>query len=138
MEECFMNLRTGDVSCFNAESVGELPSRARAPPFSFRGGVMPYDSPLNRILQREPVGPWTLIAYITTDAPSMAQSRDRTMMLYAQTVDTRRDRYNLRAVDSNGTPLDIGEKVNWPSDGSTIAVPGQSVTYTVHLYAQYK
>jgi hypothetical protein len=124
------------------ESSGELGGGVAASSFcgSGIGNVrnMPLDSPLNRILQREPVGPWSLVGYVTTDDPTLAQSRDRTMLLHAQTVDTRRDRYNYRVVDSNGVPLDLGEKVNWIMDGSNVSIPGQSATYTAHLYQNFR
>jgi hypothetical protein len=99
---------------------------------------MPIDSPLNRILVREPVGPWELVGFITTNDPGDSQSRDRTMVFYAQTVDTRRDRYNYRVLDSNGVPIDVGEKVRWKSNGETLSVPGQSATYTINLYDKFK
>ena len=134
--DCFLNLRTGEVACVP-------PSPHTHTPLSMGGGIasvtgMPLDSPLNRILQREPVGPWTVVGYVTTDDPSMAQSRDRTMVLHAQTVDTRRDRYNYRVVDSNSVPLDLGEKVNWIMDGSGVSIPGQSSPYTAHLYQKFR
>jgi hypothetical protein len=84
------------------------------------------------------VGPWELVGFVTTNDTAMAQSRDRTMTLYAQTVDTRRDRYNYRIVDSNAVPLDIGDKVKWKMDGETVTIPGQSATYTLHLYGNFK
>jgi hypothetical protein len=144
--ECFLNLNTGAVACRSTESYGGLPSSDMfysGLPYGMGTGLnsvhgMPLDSPLNRILQREPVGPWQVVGYVTTDTPAMAQSRDRTMALHAQTVDTRRDRYNYRAVDSNGVPLDLGEKVNWIMDGSPVAIPGQSATYTAHLYKNFR
>jgi hypothetical protein len=60
------------------------------------------------------------------------------MMLHSQTVDTRRDRYNYRVVDSNGVPLDLGEKVNWIMDGASVSIPGQSAGYTAHLYQKFR
>ena len=60
------------------------------------------------------------------------------MMIYAQTVDTRRNRYNYRAVDSNHVPLDLGEKLEWKMDGEVLSIPGQSADYTLHLYSNYK
>lgn len=95
-------------------------------------------SPLNRVLQRQPVGPWKRVGYVTTDDPAMSQSRDRSMVFYAQTVDTRRDKYNYQVVDSNNVPMDIAEKVGWKSDGEMLSVPGQTASYTLHLYANYK
>ena len=139
--ECFMSLRTGAVTCHNTESVGELESPMYGRGGGYGSGLgrgMPLDSPLNRILTREPVGPWTLVGYATTDDPAMAQSRDRTMGIYSQTVDTRRDRYNYRVGDSNNVPLDLGEKVTWVMDGAAVTVPGQSATYTAHLYQNFR
>jgi len=140
--ECFLNLRTGAVACHTFESAGGLPPPAYG---GMGGGTginsvsgMPFDSPLNRILTREPVGPWQVVGYVTTDDPAMAQSRDRTMILHAQTVDTRRDRYNYRVLDSNAVPLDMGEKVNWIMDGAGVVIPGQSSTYTAHLYQNFR
>jgi hypothetical protein len=136
--QCWQNLGSGAVVCTNTESVGELQSE-----HTFGSGIhsvagVPTDSPLNRILAREPVGPWELVGYITTDDAVNAQSRDRTMVVHAQTVDTRRDRYNYRVLDSNGVPIDVGEKVQWKMDGETFGVPGQSATFTMHLYDKYK
>lgn len=159
--QCWQNLGTGTVVCSNTQSKGELPNeqvvyRNSQPPIhpfppSFPpsssttcgSGIhsvanMPIDSPLNRILVREPVGPWELVGFITTNDPTDAQSRDRTMVLYSQTVDTRRDRYNYRVLDSNGVPIDVGEKVRWKSNGETLSVPGQSATYTINLYDKFK
>jgi hypothetical protein len=129
--QCWQNLGSGEVTCLNNESHGGLSGIRNVP-------SIPFDSPLNRILTREPVGPWELVGFITTDDPTLAQSRDRTMTMYAQTVDRRRDRYNYRVVDSNAVPLDIGDKVRWKSDGESVAIPGQSATYTMHLYGQFK
>lgn len=137
--ECFMNLRTGAVACVNTESSGGLPlGNQLNHSLQFNRTIMPMDSPLNRILQREPVGPWVLVGYVTTDDPTMAQSRDRTMILHCQTVDTRRDKYNYRVVDSNGVPLDLDEKVKWIMDNSVVSIPGQSSTYTAHLYQDFR
>lgn len=126
--QCWQNLGTGEVSCLNNESRGGL----------VRSAVMPLDSPLNRILTREPVGPWELVGFVTSNDVSSTQSRDRTMTVYAQTVDTRRNRYNYRVVDSNSVPMDVGDKVEWKSDGETMSIPGQGATYTLHLYGNFK
>lgn len=96
------------------------------------------DSPLNRILTRQPTGPWKLVGTAITDSPTDSQSRDRTMMVYSQSVDTARDRYNYRVVDSNNVPLDLEEKVHWKTDDSSMDVPGQSAAYKLKLYNQYK
>lgn len=133
-QNCWKNLGTGQVMCMNNESYGQLS------PFDGMGPVsgMRSSSPLARILTREPVGPWKLTGFAVTEAPDAAQSRDRTMMVYTQSVDTRRDRYNYRVVDSNGVPLDVGEKVRWKMDGETLTVPGQAATYTLRLYPNYR
>ncbi len=96
------------------------------------------DSPLNRILTRGPVGPWNLVGYAQTNDPANSSSRDRTMMVYAQRVDQGRNRYNYRVTDSNGVPLDLGENVNWKMSGDTLSVPGQSTSYQLQLYSNYK
>jgi hypothetical protein len=96
------------------------------------------DSPLNRILTRQPVGPWELVGTAVTDAASTSQSRDRTMLVYAQTVDTARDRYNYRVVDSNQVPLDVQEKTGWKTEGTKLQIPGQSSDYTLNLYRRFK
>ena len=129
--QCWQNLGNGAISCVSQESHGGLPR--------FNQSLSaPLDSPLVRILQRESVGPWELVGAATTSEPTMAQSRDRSMMIYAQTVDTRRNRYNYRAVDSNHVPLDLGEKLEWKMDGEMLSIPGQSADYTLHLYSNYK
>lgn len=130
--ECYMNLRTGAVSCTLS---GPLSCPATPANYMLNPTM---DDPLNRILQPETVGPWTVVGYVTTLDTSMAQSRDRTMMLHAQLVRTRRERYNYRVIDSNGVALDVGEKVSWMMHGSVIAVPGQASTYTVHLYQNFR
>lgn len=104
--------------------------RARVP-----GSV---DSPLNRILTRRPAGPWERVGYVSTDDESMAQSRDRTMSLLAQRIDSARDIYNYQVIDSNGVNIDIGDEVNWKMDLETVSVPSQSATYTVHIYSRFK
>lgn len=151
--ECFLNLRTGAVACVSNESSGGLPrpstpslpssSLPSSSSSSCGSGLGPgldleLDSPLNRILQREPVGPWTAVGYVTSDEADALQSRDRAMTLHAQTVDTRRDRYNYRVTNSNGVALDLGDKVDWIMEGTTVSVPGQISTYTVHLYQKFR
>ena len=140
--QCWRNLGTGTVVCANTESFGELPNEQPHGQVCGSGihsvAGMPIDSPLNRILVREPVGPWELVGFLSTAEPVDAQSRDRTMVLYAQTVDTRRDKYNYRVIDSNGVPIDVGEKVRWKSNGESMTVPSQSSTYTINLYDRFK
>ena len=163
--ECFLSLRTGTVTCMNTASAGELPAALR--PIMNTASELPaalcpimntasagelpaalcptpaassllFDSPLSRILQREAVGPWTRVGYVTTGESSSAQSRDRTMALYAQTVDTRRNRYNYRVADSNGIALDLAEKVIWIADGEAVTIPSQSAPYVAHLYREFR
>ena len=79
--QCWQNLGTGNVVCSNTQSKGELPNeqfvRRNTHPFpssTCGSGIhsvanMPIDSPLNRILVREPVGPWELVGFITTNDP---------------------------------------------------------------------
>lgn len=129
---CWQNLGTGQITCTATGSHGGL--YPETSPFR----TMPIDSPLNRILTREPVGAWKLVGYASTNDAAGTSSRDKTMTVYAQSVDTRRDRYNYRVVDSNGVPLDIGDKVGWKMDGGSITVPGQSSDYTLHLYPNFK
>ena len=136
--QCWQNLGSGAVVCTNTDSIGELESERRFGSGMHSVAGLPTDSPLNRILTREPMGPWELVGYITTEDVGNAQSRDRTMVIHAQTVDTRRDRYNYRVLDSNGVPIDVGEKVQWKMDGETLSVPGQSASFTFHLYDKYK
>ena len=92
------------------------------------------DSPLNRVLTRQPTGPWTLVGYVVTQ--SSLSTIDRRMMLYSQSVDRGRNRYNYRATDSQGIPIDIGENVKWYGEGDTIHI--ESKPYTVHLYTSYR
>lgn len=96
------------------------------------------DSPLNRILTRQPVGPWNLIGAAVTDNPDDSQSRDRSMMVYAQSVDTARDKYNYRVVDSNNVPLDLELKTGWKTDGTKLTIPGQPTSFTLNLYPRFK
>ena len=133
--ECFLSLRTGTVTCMNTASAGELPAALCPTPAA---SSLLFDSPLSRILQREAVGPWTRVGYVTTGESSSAQSRDRTMALYAQTVDTRRNRYNYRVADSNGIALDLAEKVIWIADGEAVTIPSQSAPYVAHLYREFR
>ena len=129
---CWQNLGTGQVTCTATGSHGGLYPETL--PFA----TMPIDSPLNRILTREPVGPWNLVGYASTNDAAGTSSRDRNLTVYAQSVDTRRDRYNYRVVDSNGVPLDIGDTVQWKMDGGSLSVPGQASDYTLHLYPNFK
>ena len=122
--ECFMHLRTGAIQCLDA---GEPLAR------TFRD----YD-PLNRILQHEPTSEWKLVGYVVTQDAGVAQSQDRTMMLHAQRILNRRERYNYRVVDSNGVGIDVGEKVEWLMHGATLTVPSQPSPYTVHLYKPFR
>ena len=122
-----MNLRTGEVSC--------TPLASACVPWN---RTTPIDTPLNRILHQETFGPWRVVGYVTTVDTSMAQSRDRTMMLHAQLVPTRRERYNYRVIDSNGVALDVGEKVSWIMHDSVISIPSQAAAYTVHLYQNFR
>lgn len=128
---CWQNLGTGQITCTATGSHGGLYPETVVSP-------MPIDSPLNRILTREPVGPWKLVGYASTNNAAGTDSRDKTMTMYVQSVDRRRDRYNYRVVDSNGVPLDIGDTVQWKMDGESITVPGQPSDYTLHLYPNFK
>lgn len=95
------------------------------------------DSPLNRILTRQPTGPWRLVgAAVVRDG--RAPPKERTMMVYAQSVDAARDRYNYRVVDNNNVPLDVGSSVRWKGDGDVVHVPGYPHAYTLQLYNQYQ
>jgi hypothetical protein len=60
------------------------------------------------------------------------------MLVYAQTVDASRDRYNYRVVDSNSVPLDIGYKVHWKGDGDRLHIPGYGDHYNLMLYSRYR
>lgn len=97
----------------------------------------PADSPLNRILTRQPVGPWKLVGSAVTNDPSNSQSRDRSMLVYAASKDTARDRYNYRIVDSNNVPLELEDNVHWKTSGEQLNIPGQSNSYTLQLYSPY-
>ena len=136
-QECFLNLNSGVVFCQTQESAGQLPCAFVETPVA---GIVDVsrilDSPLNRIIQRQRVGPWELVGYVTNS--SVSETGDRSMFLYAQAVDTRRTRYNYRVVDNNGVPIDTGEKIVWISDGESLTIPGYSNTYTVHLYQNYR
>jgi len=154
---------SGVLECLNNESRGELPP-AFAPAYRRPPQVppqVPFDTPLNRILSRGAVGPWMLVgAAIATAARSGAaaserrlrgrrrdendgggddndkERRDRTMRVYAQSVDAARDRYNYRVVDSNNVPLEIGENVRWLDDGDALYVPGYG-HYRLQLYGRF-
>jgi hypothetical protein len=95
------------------------------------------DSPLNRILTRQPTGPWRLVGAAVVHSGN-APPKERTMMVYAQSVDAARDRYNYRVVDNNNVPLDVGSSVRWKSDGDVLHVPGYPHAYTLQLYNQYQ
>lgn len=102
--------------------------------------AQPYDSPLNRILTRQPTGPWRLVGAAVMDHDHKdAPPKIRTMMVYCQTVDSARDRYHYRVVDNNNVPLDLdgGERVRWKSDGERLHIPGYPPHYRLHLYNTY-
>jgi hypothetical protein len=144
--QCTVNVRTGTVRCVNNESYGELrPYFPRvtvsSPNMNYVVGSSivgePPDSPLNRILSRPPTGPWELVgAAVTHRGDTLPEAK--TMMVYAQTVDSARDRYNYRVVDSNGVPLDIGYKVRWKGNGDRLDIPGYGHHYKLMLYQTYK
>lgn len=97
-----------------------------------------YDSPLNRILQRAPAGPWKIVGAAIAQHAEHTAPRDRTMLVYAQMVDSGRDRYNYRVVDPNSVPLDIAEKVHWKNDGEPLDIPGYPGVYRLQLYNNYR
>lgn len=102
--------------------------------------AQPYDSPLNRILTRQPTGPWRLVGAAVLDhGHEDVPPKIRTMMVYCQTVDSARDRYHYRVVDNNNVPLDLdgGERVRWKSDGERLHIPGYPPHYKLHLYNTY-
>ena len=96
------------------------------------------DSPLNRILQRAPAGPWKVVGAAIAQHADHTAPRDRTMLVYAQMVDSGRDRYNYRVVDPNSVPLDIAEKVHWKNDGDPLHIPGYPGVYRLQLYNNYR
>lgn len=96
------------------------------------------DSPLNRILTRQALGPWQLVGAAITDLPNHTASKDRTMLVYAQSVDSARNRYNYRIVDNNNVPLDIAEKVHWKDDHAPLHVPGYPHKYQLKLYGTFR
>jgi hypothetical protein len=96
------------------------------------------DSPLNRILQRAPAGPWKVVGAAIAHHAEHTAPRDRTMLVYAQMVDSGRDRYNYRVVDPNSVPLDIAEKVHWKNDGDPLHIPGYPGEYRLKLYNNYR
>lgn len=147
--QCTVNVRTGTVRCVDNESHGELhpyaslqPRRVPVPSnmnYVVGSSVVgePPDSPLNRILSRPPTGPWELVgAAVTHRRETLPEAK--TMMVYAQTVDSARDRYNYRVVDSNGVPLDIGYKVRWKGNGDRLEIPGYGHHYELMLYQTYR
>jgi len=148
--QCTVNVRTGTVRCVDNESHGELQPYISVPagfPRMPRGNMNyvvgssivgePPDSPLNRILSRPPTGPWELVgAAVAHRKDTLPEAK--TMMVYAQTVDSARDRYNYRVVDSNGVPLDIGYKVRWKGNGDRLEIPGYGHHYELMLYQTYR
>ena len=145
--QCTVNVRTGTVRCVDNESHGELhpylTTFTRVPRSNMNYVVgssvvaEPPDSPLNRILSRPPTGPWELVgAAVTHRKDTLPEAK--TMMVYAQTVDSARDRYNYRVVDSNGVPLDIGYKVRWKGNGDLLEIPGYGRHYELMLYQTYR
>ena len=96
------------------------------------------DSPLNRILSRQALGPWQLVGAAITDKPGDTASKDRTMLVYAQSVDSARNRYNYRIVDNNSVPIDIGEKIAWKDDHAPLHVPGYPNKYRLKLYGTFR
>lgn len=97
----------------------------------YRVSQQPPDSPLNRILTRPPTGPWTLVGYVYTQLGNGGR-----MLLYAQTVDQGRNRYNYRAVDRDGIPIDVAENAYWIMDGDQINV--EQLSYVVYLYQSFR
>jgi hypothetical protein len=148
---CTVNYRTGTVQCIDDQSHGELhpyavpgfgPLRMPVPSnmnYVMGGSVVaePPDSPLNRILQRPPTGPWQLVGAAVAHHEH-TPPKARTMLVYAQTVDASRDRYNYRVVDGNSVPLDIGHKVHWKQDGDQLHIPAYGGNYHLMLYQTYR
>lgn len=165
---CSVNYRTGTVNCWDNESHGGLYPRftpASPPPqfgygpapameegatgrrpflpqtFNYVNGGMnvyePADSPLNRILQRPPTGPWQLVGAAVAHDQHVAP-KEKTMLVYAQTVDSARDRYNYRVVDGNSVPLDVGYKIHWKSNGDSVSIPGYHNNYHLKLYETFR
>ena len=122
-QNCWQNLATGQVACTTQESYGELNQN------DFLGAQL--DSPLNRILQRPPTGPWRLVGYATSEG-------NNNMLVYAQTVDSRRNKYNYRVVDTDGIPMDADENVQWIMSGDTLKVNGNDTVFTLQLYRPYR
>lgn len=111
------------------------------PSYVYGGGAVMSeapDSPLNRILQRAPAGPWKVVGAAIAQHADHTAPRDRTMLVYAQMVDSGRDRYNYRVVDPNSVPLDIAEKVHWKNDGDPLTIPGYPGVYRLQLYNNYR
>ena len=132
---------------FNQRGHNVTPTRrfVQAPPtdnFNYVRGVAVVreqpDSPLNRILTRQPIGPWQLVGAAVTEFPTDTSSKDRTMLVYAQTVDGARNRYNYRVVDSNSVPLNVGHKVQWKDEHSHLHIPGYPSKYKLHLYDTFR
>lgn len=138
--QCSLNLVTGTVRCVNNESRRGLYSQPWLPNANYVTGEQvvrePPDSPLNRILSRPPTGPWELVGAAVSHG--RAAPEEKTMLVYAQTVDSARDRYNYRVVDSNNVPLDIGYKVHWKGDSETLHIPGYGHHYKLLLYSRYR
>lgn len=146
---CTINYRTGTIRCVDNESHGGLypPVYARQAlypspnNFNYVTGNMvvaePPDSPLNRILSRPPTGPWQLVGAAVSHNKH-EPPREKTMLVYAQVVDSARDRYNYRVVDNNQVPLDVGYKVRWKNDGEPLHIPGYGKDYTLMLYNTYR
>ena len=61
-----------------------------------------------------------------------------TMLVYAQSVDSARNRYNYRIVDNNSVPIDIGEKIAWKDDHAPLHVPGYPNKYRLKLYGTFR
>ena len=140
--QCTVNYRSGTIRCLNQDNNAMVFNISRPTPTPAVRRLLPLprmqmlDSPLNRILTRQAVGPWEVVgAAVASDKDTSTNTR--AMLVYAQSVDTARNRYNYRVIDNNNVPLDLEYKVAWKDDHAPLHIPGYPHKYHLHLYDNY-
>ena len=88
------------------------------------------------IYNRGMPGPWQRVGYVVANGGDV-NTRDKTMPLFARTIDTRRDKYDFRVTDVNGVAIDVASNHRWYSSGDSVHVDGRDTPYTVKLYKEY-
>ena len=121
--QCTVNYRSGTIRCVNRDNNPMMFNIARPSPVWRPPRMQVLDSPLNRILTRQALGPWKVVGAAVASEKDTSNNT-RAMLVYAQSVDTARNRYNYRVIDNNNVPLDLEYKVAWKDDHAPLHIPG--------------